>query len=448
MAKITIDTGNNNNGNKPWWIALATAVVGAVSTWLVIKGRKIEEVKAHEKKKATDYDYHQKTKNFDWKLEQTKKKYYEEEAAKAKAQKEAEEKKQEEEMPKPITWFGLTVAEVEQKYGNVEETTLGNAIERSDEAVCYVPYSIYERGTTLIAGETGSGKTTLLYQMLIDLVNQRASTLFPSEHAVVPKYTIMPILLDSENLNKTGALKDRYPSDATPGLEKIQYVGGPHYDSVDDFKIYCWKRYQSLKPGDRVILCLDNATVFGKALSSNQVSSLSTFFTTSIMFAYEHNIRLTYVLVLHVNKDKADTKAIDINNLSGSSYFGYLADNVIILGNTALGENDKYLKIEKSRIDQKPNGVYHLLRVQKDKENDYLHFENQGLKQIEELLSKPGGSSGTTVLELETKERVIELSKQGFSRKEIIEKLKISGPTVDKYRPEEFKKKKNKKPKK
>lgn len=429
-------------------IALITTVAGAIGAYYVVRERNKGGAEAYAAKKAADLNYHQQKKLFDWNLELAKKAYEEEQAAKAKAEQEAEEKSQEEEMPKPITWFGLTVAEVEQKYGNAEETTLGDAIGRSDDAVCYVPYSIYERGTTLIAGETGGGKTTLLYQMLLDLVNQRASTIFPSEHVAAPKYTIMPILLDSENLNKTGALKDRYPSDATPGLEKIQYVGGPHYDSVDDFKLYCWKRYQSLKPGDRVILCLDNATVFGKALSSNQVSSLSTFFTTSIMFAYEHNIRLTYVLVLHVNKDKADTKVIDINNLSGSSYFGYLADNVIILGNTALGENDKYLKIEKSRIDQKPNGVYHLLRVQKDKENDYLHFENQGLKQIEELLSKPGGSSGTTVLELETKERVIELSKQGFSRKEIIEKLKISGPTVDKYRPEEFKKKKNKKPKK
>lgn len=440
MATVSIDTGNNNN--KPWWAVIVATVVGGITTWAVIKGRKKEEVKAHEKKKATDYEYHQKTKNFDWELEKTKKEYYAKEAAKAKAQKEAEEKKQEDERPMPITWFGLTVAEVEQKYGNAEETTLGDAIGRSEDSVCYVPYSIYERGTTLIAGETGGGKTTLLYQMLLDLVNQRASTVFPSEQVAVPKYSIMPILLDSENLNKTGALKDRYPSDATPGLEKIQYVGGPHYDSVDDFKLFCWKRYQSLKPGDRVILCLDNATVFGKALSSNQVSSLSTFFTTSIMFAYEHNIRLSYVLVLHVIKDKVDSKAIDINNISGSSYLGYLADNVIILGNTAIGGNDKYLKIEKSRIEQKPNGAYHLLLVQKDKENDYLHFENLGLKPIEELLSKPGGSSKTTVLEMETRERVIELSKQGFTRKEIIEKLKVSGPTVDKYRPEEFKKKK------
>lgn len=427
-------------------IALITAVVGTVGGYFIAREKNIGGAKAYAAKKATDLDTHQKKKLFDWELEKTKKEYYNEEAAKAKAEQEAEKKRQEEEMPKPITWFGLTIAEVEQKYGNAEETTLGDAIGRSDDAVCYVPYSIYERGTTLIAGETGGGKTTLLYQMLLDLVNQRASTIFPSEHVVVPKYSIMPILLDSENLNKTGALKDRYPSDATPGLEKIQYVGGPHYDSVDDFKLYCWKRYQSLRPGDRVILCLDNATVFGKALSSNQVSSLSTFFTTSIMFAYEHNIRLTYVLVLHVNKDKADTKAIDINNLSGSSYFGYLADNVIILGNTALGENDKYLKIEKSRIDQKPNGVFHLIRTQKDKETDYLHFENQGLKPIEELLSKTTDGSKAAVLEKTTEERVIELSRKGFTRKQIIETLKITGPTVDKYRPDEFKKKK--KPKK
>lgn len=438
MAKITLDTGNNGN-NKGWW-ALAITIVGGISTWLVVKGRKKVEVKAHEANKATDYEYHKKTKLFDWELEKMKKAYQEEEAAKAKAEKEAAEEQKEEE--KPITWFGLTVEEVEKMYGKAEETNLGDAIGRSEDAVCYVPYSLYERSTTLIAGETGGGKTTLLYQMLLDLVNQRASTLFPTEKAIVPKFTIMPILLDSENLNKNGALKDRYPSAATPGLEKIQYVGGPHYDSVDDFKLYCWERYQSLKPGDRVIMCLDNATVFGKALSSNQVSSLSTFFTTSIMFAFEHNIRLSYVLVLHVIKDKADSKAIDINNISGSSYLGYLADNVIILGNTAIGGNDKYLKIEKSRIEQKPNGAYHLLLVQKDKENDYLHFENLGLKPLEELLSKPGGNSKTTVLEMETREQVIELSKQGFSRKEIIEKLKVSGPTVDKYRPDEFKKKK------
>lgn len=437
MAKFSFDSGDNN---KPWWLVIGSIVVGGISTWLVVKGRKKEEVKAHEANKATDYEYHKKTKLFDWELEKMKKAYEAEEAAKAKAEKEAAEEQKEEE--KPITWFGLTVEEVEKMYGKAEETNLGDAIGRSEDAVCYVPYSLYERSTTLIAGETGGGKTTLLYQMLLDLVNQRASTLFPTDKAIVPKFTITPILLDSENLNKNGALKDRYPGAATPGLEKIQYVGGPHYDSVDDFKLYCWERYQSLKPGDRVIMCLDNATVFGKALSSNQVSSLSTFFTTSIMFAFEHNIRLSYVLVLHVIKDKADSKAIDINNISGSSYLGYLADNVIILGNTAIGGNDKYLKIEKSRIEQKPNGAYHLLLVQKDKENDYLHFENLGLKPIEELLSKPGGSSKTTVLEMETRERVIELSKQGFTRKEIIEKLKVSGPTVDKYRPEEFKKKK------
>ena len=421
-------------------ITLLTAVVGTVGAYFTIRERNKGGVEAYAAKKAADFELHKNKKLFDWELEKMKKAYEAEEAAKAKAEKEAAEEQKEEE--KPITWFGLTVEEVEKMYGKAEETNLGDAIGRSEDAVCYVPYSLYERSTTLIAGETGGGKTTLLYQMLLDLVNQRASTLFPTDKAIVPKFTITPILLDSENLNKNGALKDRYPGAATPGLEKIQYVGGPHYDSVDDFKMYCWERYQSLKPGDRVIMCLDNATVFGKALSSNQVSSLSTFFTTSIMFAFEHNIRLSYVLVLHVIKDKADSKAIDINNISGSSYLGYLADNVIILGNTAIGGNDKYLKIEKSRIEQKPNGAYHLLLVQKDKENDYLHFENLGLKPLEELLSKPGGNSKTTVLEMETREQVIELSKQGFSRKEIIEKLKVSGPTVDKYRPDEFKKKK------
>ena len=421
-------------------ITLLTAVVGTVGAYFTIRERNKGGVEAYAAKKAADFELHKNKKLFDWELEKMKKAYEAEEAAKAKAEKEAAEEQKEEE--KPITWFGLTVEEVEKMYGKAEETNLGDAIGRSEDAVCYVPYSLYERSTTLIAGETGGGKTTLLYQMLLDLVNQRASTLFPTDKAIVPKFTITPILLDSENLNKNGALKDRYPGAATPGLEKIQYVGGPHYDSVDDFKMYCWERYQSLKPGDRVIMCLDNATVFGKALSSNQVSSLSTFFTTSIMFAFEHNIRLSYVLVLHVIKDKADSKAIDINNISGSSYLGYLADNVIILGNTAIGGNDKYLKIEKSRIEQKPNGAYHLLLVQKDKENDYLHFENLGLKPLEELLSKPSGNSKTTVLEMETREQVIELSKQGYSRKEIIEKLKVSGPTVDKYRPDEFKKKK------
>lgn len=68
MAKITVDTGNNNN-NKPWWAVILIAVVGGISSWAVMKGRKKAEVKAHEEKKAMDYAYHKKTKNFDWELE-------------------------------------------------------------------------------------------------------------------------------------------------------------------------------------------------------------------------------------------------------------------------------------------------------------------------------------------------------------------------------------------
>ena len=348
------------------------------------------------------------------------------------------------------TWFGHTYRQVEQSYADREETTLGDAVEDSQDAVCLVPYTLFERSTTLIAGETGAGKSTLLYQMLLDLVNNRASTLFPDEEYIVPDSTIVPLLLDSEDLNKNGALKTRYPSKATKGLSRIKYVGGPKYNTVDDFKSYCWKRFQSLMPGDRFIVCLDNATAFGKSLSQSLVSSLADFFTSSIRFALEHGICLSYVIILHINKgDKGDYKAVDLNDISGSSYFGILADNIVILGNSTIGEHDKYLKIEKSRIDQKPSGVFHLHRVQKDKENDYLHFENLGLKPIEELLSKPSAPSSPSA---DTESMAERVRKYAYMRQDdnpdkyltqlqIAEKLNTSLRTVSHYYPEELKRK-------
>ena len=348
------------------------------------------------------------------------------------------------------TWFGHTYRQVEQLYADREETTLGDAVEESQDAVCLVPYTLFERSTTLIAGETGAGKSTLLYQMLLDLVNNRASTLFPDEEYIVPDSTIVPLLLDSEDLNKNGALKTRYPSKATKGLSRIKYVGGPKYNTIDDFKSYCWKRFQSLMPGDNFIVCLDNATAFGGALSQSRVASLADFFTSSIRFALEHDICLSYVIILHINKgEKGDYKAVDLNDISGSSYFGILADNIVILGNSTIGEHDKYLKIEKSRIDTKPKGVFHLHRVQKDKENDYLHFENLGLKPIEELLSKPSipPKSSTDTESLAERVRKYAYMKQDdnpdkyLTQMQIAEKLNTSLRTVSHYYPEELKRK-------
>lgn len=390
----------------------------------------------------------------DWALEKEKKEYYRDNPdLRPRASGENISVNDDSKEDADVKWFGRSFKEVEELYANRDETTLGDAVNDSEESVCLVPYTLFERSTTLIAGETGAGKSTLLYQMLLDLVNNRASTLFPDEEYIVPDYSITPLLLDSEDLNKNGVLKKRYPTSATKGLARIKYLGGPKYSTVDDFKLYCWKRFQSLTAGDRFIVCLDNATAFGKTLSQSLVSSLADFFSSSIRFALEHGIYLSYVIVLHINKgDKGDYKAVDLNDISGSSYFGILADNIVILGNTTLGENDKYLKIEKSRIDAKPKGVFHLFRTQKDQETDYLHFENKGLKSIDELLAKSSASttlasSGDAEMTTAEKIRYWAYQKQEdnpdkyLTQKQIAEKTGFSERTVSEHYPEELKRK-------
>ena len=133
--------------------------------------------------------------------------------------------------------------------------------------------------------------------------------------------------------------------------------------------------------------------------------------------------QLSYIILTHESKNA--TK-LNLKSIQGSGNIGNFATTVFALGQSALGEDLRYLKVLKARRGPKPKNVY-LLKLKKE---PYLHFEYQREISEEEALSKSSaviddnGCKKTAV----TPSVVLKLTEEQIKK---IKKLRADGMSVN-----------------
>lgn len=119
------------------------------------------------------------------------------------------------------------------------------------------------------------------------------------------------------------------------------------------------------------------------------------------------------------------SEPITQNNLSGSKKLANFFDSIIAIGNSALGENIRYLKQIKSRYGEIVNGSNNVLVAEKVFQDNMLRFVFTGVSSESEHLitisAKDKELSAT---------RIMELREKGLSQREIAESVNLSQSTI------------------
>lgn len=268
-----------------------------------------------------------------------------------------------------------------------------------DEAKELVKYVLVEKETTILFGDTGLGKTTLAMQYGIDIAESGTHVLYVNFE------------LSQQQLAK------KFPNKELPGnfdIATIDYT--LMHDVTDQGLILAEIEATALRQEAKVII-IDNLT--NLCINSKEGSEAGTIMLKLLSLRMVHD--WTMLILAHVPKRKA-SDPLTINDLAGSKILSNLADNVVGLNKSKLGQHDRYLiqlKYRSLPIELNEKNVLHLKLGMTD---GYLHFEQMDLG--EERNHLPRSRDENAELEMEIAKEL--RSPSGLSYRDIAEKLGTS----------------------
>lgn len=268
-----------------------------------------------------------------------------------------------------------------------------------DEAKELVKYVLVEKETTILFGDTGLGKTTLAMQYGIDIAESGTHVLYVNFE------------LSQQQLAK------KFPNKELPSnfdIATIDYT--LMHDVTDQGLILAEIEATALRQEAKVII-IDNLT--NLCINSKEGSEAGTIMLKLLSLRMVHD--WTMLILAHVPKRKA-SDPLTINDLAGSKILSNLADNVIGLNKSKLGQQDRYLiqlKYRSLPIELNEKNVLHLKLGMTD---GYLHFEQMDLG--EERNHLPRSRDENAELEMEIAKEL--RSPSGLSYRDIAEKLGTS----------------------
>ena len=225
------------------------------------------------------------------------------------------------------------------------------------------------------------GKTIVGIQMAMELANGSRSAMTPEMYS--PKK--QKVIYYNFEMRKE-QLKKRYFSNKElngypDGLE-IVFCSGV-FESVDDMLSDIASRVEQVV-GDTTIF-IDTITDICPSFFANEsakvIDSLRTIQKNAL---HIKAIRVTFVLLAHATK-KNPMEKIELKDLSGSSNQSNLADSVLAIGFTKLGQEVRYIKNLKARNDEISDKVY----VVRKCDTPFLHFEFVDMMYESDILFKP-----------------------------------------------------------
>lgn len=234
---------------------------------------------------------------------------------------------------------------------------------------------IFANDRAVIVGASGSGKTLLSNQIGFKIGSGQPCGLFPNEKVSIPQRVL---LIDTEQ--EEDDMYIRYGNmNISDTLSNITRISDCQFNSSEEVVSVIREEVKSWNENGTVII--DNIT---SCFSLQSAENIRKFYgeLRNIQNSFKaHGKQLSYIILTHETKNA--TK-LSLKSIQGSGNIGNFATTVFALGQSALGENLKYLKVLKARRGPKPGNVY-LLKLEKE---PYLHLEYQRDISEEEALSK------------------------------------------------------------
>lgn len=267
------------------------------------------------------------------------------------------------------------------------------------EAKELVKYVLVEKETTILFGDTGLGKTTLAMQYGIDIAEKGVQVLYVNFE------------LSQQQLAK------KYPQKALPGNFDIATIDySLMHDVTDQGQILAEIEAAALRNNAKVVI-IDNLT--NLCINSKEGAEAGVIMLKLLSLRMTHD--WTMLILAHVPKRKA-SDPLTINDLAGSKMLSNLADNVIGLNKSKLGQADRYiiqLKYRSLPIELNEKNVMHLRLGMYD---GYLHFEQLELGEERNHLPRSRDENAELEMEIAKELRI----PSGLSYREIAEKLGTS----------------------
>lgn len=187
------------------------------------------------------------------------------------------------------------------------------------------------------------------------------------------------------------------------------------YDKYEDY-VRQWID-NGIRQTKAKVLIIDNITYMGAATGN----ALPLMKSLKALKA-KHNLS---ILVLAHTPKRNLYKPITVNDLQGSKMLINFADSAFALGQSHTDASLRYLKQIKQRNTTCDYGANHICLLKLIKEESFLSFEFIGYDNEQAHLQKVG-----TALSDEVKQKIIELTRQGLSQRQVADNLKVSCSTV------------------
>lgn len=283
-------------------------------------------------------------------------------------------------------------------------------------------------GINLIFSPTGEGKSILVTQMGIDIASGNPTQLVADDHF---QHKPMDVILYDEEQDEDD-ITERYGRNGQRYPENLKRIESCMFD--DDIKLTddISKHVNELKSD--VCVIIDNLTSIIPMLSGNKVRKFYKRLKQIQKKAKGQRRRVTFIIVAHTIKGYSDK--FTLQDLAGSANISNFLNRAIVLMPTKYGEQVKMLKIVKNRDNLKGDAT-----IIKISTAPYIHFEYQRSVSIEEAApadikkdiakflndntESPQKKGTPNCSKEELRKKVISMSKQGMTGKDIAEKLGI-----------------------
>ena len=193
----------------------------------------------------------------------------------------------------------------------------------------------------------------------------------------------------------------------------------------DHYDVYVRENIESaIKSIRPQVLIIDNITCVGSQTgTANGALPLM-----NNLKALKDKYKLSVLVLAHTPKRNM-YQPITVNDLQGSKMLINFADSAFAIGQSQTQSGLRYVKQIKQRNSANDYGADNVCLFRIRQELSFLNMEFIGYDAELNHLQKPG-----TATTEETKDRIVELNRQGLTNRQIADNLKISVATVKRYK--------------
>lgn len=265
----------------------------------------------------------------------------------------------------------------------------------------------------LICGGSGVGKTQLAANICYCVADGKPIEAIPHRGKLIK----MPaVYVSSERM--TDEINKRFRGYRP---EDFHYFDSTKFETVEDCLDFICEKKQEFFKSDGLFVFDQVSSLFGEKMNDARVE-----FFIKILGIIQEDYRqigtLTFLLLLHPNKDGEDKERVSSSQMSGSVYWLRLVNTTMILTASTETANLRFLQLKKTRGIEDQRNLTYVMELQ---ENPVLHFK------YVKTLGRNGRGKGGKVYRTE-RERIEKLHLKGYTITEIAKKMHRDPKTIRK----------------